>query len=307
MKNLLKKIKLGISKIWNEPIVPRLAILSIAIVSLIRLIKIDDHSAPFLLVATLIFTPWALNRHSRLLSIKRLLSRDLEVVTKYNLQLLWQLGELDMQTRQDLGTWLHSTVQPKLLKIARVAWAVNSVETQAIAAEIDLLNEEVVRGYSHQLFPVQLHIALVLALADLLHERADFKFDERMIPAMNESSERNPLSLIDAGTIGLKDNQVFFPIKQRFAIYRIIEEAVANAEKKPSTTKIRVDISIPKDQIIITVIDNGAPIADTVEPGLGSRLIDTYALLHKGSWKLSNISEGVEFRCVFPVASEFTE
>jgi signal transduction histidine kinase len=107
--------------------------------------------------------------------------------------------------------------------------------------------------------------------------------------------------------MGLKENQVFFPIKQRFAIYRIIEEAVANAEKKSSATKIRVDISIPKDQIIITVIDNGAPISDSVEPGLGSRLIDTYTLLHKGSWSLSNISEGVQFQCIFPVISEFIE
>jgi signal transduction histidine kinase len=291
----------------NEPRVPRFGIIVVTIIALQRLTQHDDHLAPLLACAVLVLTIWSFRRQSRALVSKRLLAYDLEVISKYNLQLLLQLGELDMQTRQDLGTWLHSAVQPKLLKIARVAWSVDSVETQAIAAEIDLLNEEVVRGYSHQLFPVQLQIALVLALADLLHERADFKFDERMYPAMNESSEQNPLSPIDAGSIGLKENQVFFPIKQRFAIYRIIEEAVANAEKKPSSTKIRVDISSPKDQIIITVIDDGAPIANTVEPGLGSRLIDTYSLLHKGSWKLSNTAEGVEFRCVFPVATEFNE
>jgi signal transduction histidine kinase len=97
---------------------------------------------------------------------------------------------------------------------------------------------------------------------------------------------------------------VFFPIQQRYAIYRIVEEAVANAEKKPSTTKINVDISIPEDQIIISVIDDGSPVGKSVELGLGTRLIDTYALLHKGSWHLKNISKGVEFRCVFPVISE---
>ena len=83
-----------------------------------------------------------------------------------------------------------------------------------------------------------------------------------------------------------------------------MEEAVANAEKKPSTTQIKVDISIPEEQIIITVTDNGDPIGESVELGLGSRLIDTYSLLHRGTWNLSNTSDGVEFRCVFPVASE---
>jgi hypothetical protein len=286
---------------------PRFAIVVLFLVSLQRLSVHDDLFVLAMAIALLMLTLWSLKRQNRAIVSKRLLAYDLEVISKYNLQLLMQLGELDMQTRQDLGAWLHSAVQPKLLKIARFAWSVDSVETQAIAAEIDLLNEEVVRGYSHQLFPVQLQIALILALADLLLGRAEFSYDDRMVPAIHESSEKNPLPPIDTVSIGLKKNQVFFPIKQRFAIYRIVEEAVANAEKKPSTTKIRVDISIPKDQIIITVIDNGAPISDSVEPGLGSRLIDTYSLLHKGSWKLSNTPEGVEFRCVFPVATEFSE
>ena len=307
MNTLRQKIRDIFVVFVNEPRVPRFGIIFVTLIALQRLTQHDDHLVPLLACAVLVLTIWSFRRQSRAIVSKRLLAYDFEVISKYNLQLLLQLGELDMQTRQDLGTWLHSAVQPKLLKIARVAWSVDSVETQAIAAEIDLLNEEVVRGYSHQLFPVQLQIALVLALADLLLDRAEFSYDDRMVPAINESSEQNSLSPVDAGSIGLKENQVFFPIKQRFAIYRIIEEAVANAEKKPSMTKIRVDISIPNDQIIITVIDNGAPIADTIEPGLGSRLIDTYSLLHKGSWKLSNIPEGVEFRCVFPVATEFSE
>jgi glucose-6-phosphate-specific signal transduction histidine kinase len=289
----------------NEPRVPRFAVLVLFLITLQRLSVHDEQFVVPTVIAVFMLSLWSITRQNSSVVSKRILTNDLEVISKYNLQLLLQLGELDMQTRQDLGTWLHSAVQPKLLKIARTAWSIDSVETQAIAAEIDLLNDEVVRGYSHQLFPVQLHIALILALADLLLDRAEFSYDDRMLPAINELTERKSLSDLDAGSIGLKNNQVFFPIKQRFAIYRIVEEAVANAEKKPSTTKIRVDISIPKDQIIITVIDNGAPIANTVEPGLGSRLIDTYSLLHKGSWNLSNISEGVEFRCVFPVATEF--
>lgn len=105
----------------------------------------------------------------------------------------------------------------------------------------------------------------------------------------------------------LAENQVFFPIKQRYAIYRIVEEAVSNAEKKASATEITVDISIPDEHIIITVIDNGEPVSDLPAPGLGMRLIDSFTLLHGGSWNISNIPDGVQFQCKFPVISEFIE
>jgi signal transduction histidine kinase len=140
----------------------------------------------------------------------------------------------------------------------------------------------------------------------MLEGRAEFNFDTRMLPLMGEVGEVGSVPKISPEAMHslIPKSQVFFPIQQRYAIYRIVEEAVANAEKKPSTTKINVDISIPEDQIIISVIDDGSPVGKSVEVGLGTRLIDTYSLLHKGSWQLKNISKGVEFRCFFPVISE---
>jgi glucose-6-phosphate-specific signal transduction histidine kinase len=296
-----------IKKISQEPMVPRGAILCITVIALLQLSKHDARLALVMAAATPILTLWSFRRQNRLIVSRRVMSRNLDLVSRYNSQLMEQLGELDLQTRQELGVWLHSTVQPKLLKIGRDAWALNSVEGQALAAEIDVLNEEVVRGYSHQLFPVQLEIALVLALADLLHNRAEFNFDTRMYPPMDTAPVRRNLLDFATHENALKPDQVFFPLKQRFAIYRIVEEAVANAEKKVSTTKIVVNVTIPHDQIVITVVDNGAPIADSVEPGLGYRLIDTYTLMHNGAWGFSNIAEGVQFRCVLPLASEVTE
>ena len=231
------------------------------------------------------------------------------VVSKHNLQLLQQLGQLDMETRRELGAWLHSTVQPKLLSTARKAWSLHNDESDEIAAEIDALNEDVVRRYSHHLFPIQLEIALALALADLLHERATFTFDKRMFPVIDAALERLPvpnMQTVNRKSL-LAENQVFFPIKQRYAIYRIVEEAVSNAEKKASATEITVDISIPDEHIIITVIDNGESVSDQPAPGLGMRLIDSFTLLHGGSWNISNIPEGVQFQCIFPVISEFIE
>ena len=232
-----------------------------------------------------------------------------EVMSEHNLQLLQQLGQLDMETRRELGAWLHSTVQPKLLSTARKAWSLHNDESDEIAAEIDALNEDVVRRYSHHLFPIQLEIALALALADLLHERATFTFDKRMFPVIDAALERLPvpnMQTVNRKSL-LAENQVFFPIKQRYAIYRIVEEAVSNAEKKASATEITVDISIPDEHIIITVIDNGESVSDQPAPGLGMRLIDSFTLLHGGSWNISNIPEGVQFQCIFPVISEFIE
>ena len=214
-----------------------------------------------------------------------------------------------METRRELGAWLHSTVQPKLLSTARKAWSLHNEGADAIASELDALNEDVVRRYSHHLFPIQLEIALALALADLLHERATFTFDKRMFPQLDAALERLPVPNMQTANRKslLAENQVFFPIKQRYAIYRIVEEAVSNAEKKASATEITVDISIPDEHIIITVIDNGESVSDLPAPGLGMRLIDSFTLLHGGSWNISNIPEGVQFQCIFPVISEFIE
>jgi signal transduction histidine kinase len=130
-----------------------------------------------------------------------------------------------------------------------------------------------------------------------------------MLPAMGISVEQKPIPNFSTASTEelLTKNQVFFPIAQRYAIYRIVEEAVANAEKKLKATEITVDISIPDEQIIITVTDNGEPIDEANSPGLGTRLIDIFALRHGGSWQLSNIPDGVKFTCVLPVSSEFTE
>jgi signal transduction histidine kinase len=286
--------------------ISRLVIFCIAIIEIVRLVvKGDAISVIFLLIVVALFV-LTMSLRAREILARRKVSNELVTISAYNLQLLEQLSEIDTQTRRELGAWLHSVVQPKLLSIARKAWADKSEIGTMLATELDDLNENVVRRYSHQLFPVQLEIALVLALADMLEGRAEFNFDTRMLPLMGEVGEVDSVPKISPEAMHslIPKSQVFFPIQQRYAIYRIVEEAVANAEKKPSTTKINVDISIPEDLIIISVIDDGSPVGESVEAGLGTRLIDTYSLLHKGSWHLKNISKGVEFRCVFPVISE---
>jgi signal transduction histidine kinase len=280
-------------------------ILAITILSLVRLIVSGDQLSMLLLIVVFAMTAVSVNEHFRERSMNLQNVTDLDLRATQNVQLLVQLSEVDTQTRREIGAWLHSVVQPMLLAIARKARSHDSEVGNEIAAAIDTLNEEVVRRYSHQLFPVQLEIALILALSDLLEGRATYTFDQRMYPLMGESAEQAPTPQFDKKSVEslVPKNQVFFPVQQRYSIYRIIEEAVANAEKKPSTTKIAVDISIPQDQIIVTVIDDGSPKSETLIAGLGMHLIDTYTSLHGGTWALSNIKDGVQFRCELPVVS----
>ena len=298
MKNVRFAFRLKISS-------SRMLILAITILSLVRLIVSGDQLSMLLLIVVFAMTAVSVNEHFRERSMNLQNVTDLDLRATQNVQLLVQLSEVDTQTRREIGAWLHSVVQPMLLAIARKARSHDSEVGNEIAAAIDTLNEEVVRRYSHQLFPVQLEIALILALSDLLEGRATYTFDQRMYPLMGESAEQAPTPQFDKKSVEslVPKNQVFFPVQQRYSIYRIIEEAVANAEKKPSTTKIAVDISIPQDQIIVTVIDDGSPKSETLIAGLGMHLIDTYTSLHGGTWALSNIKDGVQFRCELPVVS----
>ena len=283
----------------------RTLVLAITIVSLVRLIVGGDRLSMLLLIVVFAMTAVSVNHYFRERSANVRNVIDLDLRTAQNAQLLVQLSEVDTQTRREIGAWLHSVVQPMLLAIARKARSHESEVGNELAAAIDTLNEEVVRRYSHQLFPVQLEISLILALADLLEGRATYTFDKRMYPLMDESVEQTPTSHFNKKSVEtpIPKGQVFFPIQQRYSIYRVIEEALANAEKKPSTTKIAVDISIPQDQIIVTVIDDGSPKSETLIAGLGMHLIDTYTSLHGGTWALSNINNGVQFRCELPVVS----
>ena len=171
--------------------ISRLVIFVIAIYSLFRLIIGGDKVSIILMVVVGVLFALTMTLRAREIVLRSSMSDELVTISKYNLQLLEQLSEIDTQTRRELGAWLHSVVQPKLLSIARKAWADKSEIGNSLATELDELNDNVVRRYSHQLFPVQLEIALVLALADMLEGRAEFNFDKRMLPLMGKHQSRS--------------------------------------------------------------------------------------------------------------------
>ena len=73
-----------------------------------------------------------------------------------------------------------------------------------------------------------------------------------------------------------------------YAIYRIVEEAVANAEKKTETTKILVSVQYKNNKLCISVRDNGNPVIQGFQTGLGMKVIETFVLKYEGSMVLEN-------------------
>jgi hypothetical protein len=48
------------------------------------------------------------------------------------------------------------------------------------------------------------------------------------------------------------------------------------------------------------VHDNGAPIPENANPGLGHSIIDALVHKFKGSWSIVNVSDGVELTALIP-------
>jgi signal transduction histidine kinase len=187
--------------------------------------------------------------------------------------------ELDTQTRRDIAEWMHGEIQHAILRVGRT---MKQTGLDEALTELAVLNEKVARGGAMKLYPMQLEISLGLALADLCAGRA-----ELTVP--------RELSFASMGKL----DGLVLPFDLRLAIYRIIQEGLNNAEKKGTATQITVSLETVGTSIQVTVFDNGHSVAENYSLSFGLRLIDAYTNVHQGSWKLSNVSDGVALTAVF--------
>ena len=205
-----------------------------------------------------------------------------------------QLGVLDGQLRKQIGAWLHGTVQSKLMKIARDVRNLDTSKAKEIANELDDLAENEIRDYSHRLFPPTLNISLQVGLIELCDGLAELEID----PSLTEQSDsgiRLDQSVLTHENTNVP-NRLVLPTSLSYAIYRVVEEALSNAKKKQSTTKIMVRIKVIGNKIEIVVIDNGVKLMSDYEGGLGTTLFDVFAKQFGGTWSLSNTTDGVAFQ-----------
>jgi signal transduction histidine kinase len=81
----------------------------------------------------------------------------------------------------------------------------------------------------------------------------------------------------------------------------IVTEAIGNATMHGSATHIYVSVSLAEaDEVRIEVVNDGAPVDDAAEEGMGSRTLDDITL----DWKRLNTASGVHFSALVPVITE---
>ena len=208
------------------------------------------------------------------------------------------LFRIDNETREEVGAWLHGTLQPQLVRLAKDIRTKKISDCDLVAQRVDEIAEKYVREYSHTLYPPALAISLEVALETLLEGRAELVLDERLTNAADIGFA------IWSPEIGISENnrtlRLHLGTEIAYAAYRIIEEAVANAEKKPSTTRIIVDVRIEGEQLQISVIDNGDPIPDNSPAGLGLSIIGAFMQKFDGRLLIHNVSGGVEVLVQMP-------
>lgn len=167
---------------------------------------------------------------------------------------------VDSEIRKQVGVWLHGSVQSKLMKISRELRFYNLSE---IADELDDLSENEIRNYAHQLFPPALNISLEAGLVDLVGENVELVLDERL-SERSEITRQLPNSDDQISAIP-RMSRLVLPSGLAYAIYRVVEEGLSNANKKHDVTKIKVAVNVVGNSIEITIEDNGSKLWGPVD------------------------------------------
>jgi signal transduction histidine kinase len=197
------------------------------------------------------------------------------------------VSQIDIETRREVGVWLHGQVQSFHLSLARRMRTVESKHAHELADELDVFTEETIRSFSHRLYPPVLEVSLDLALSDLLDGRASYEIS-------NELSSRDYSF----------QNVRVLPFRVRYILYRIVEECVANAEKKPSTKHISVEVLLQGNTIEVNVTDDGGPVPSPLINGLGMRLIEDYLTSLSGDFNLATVGPGARFTAQFQLKEQ---
>jgi len=239
----------------------------------------------------------AINTAKRLLKIEEADRQITDISSKYvsTRELLFRI---DNETREEVGAWMHGTLQPQLVRLAKDIRTNKLNDGELVAQRVDEIAEKYVREYSHSLYPPALAISIEVALETLLEGRAELVLDERLT---NTADIGYAIWSTESETSSnIRVQRLHLAAEISYATYRIIEEAVANAEKKSSTTRIVVDVRVEGEQVRISVRDNGDPISDNAKAGLGLSVINAFMQKFHGTMTMNNVADGVEVLVLLP-------
>lgn len=215
----------------------------------------------FLIAALLANTVAGLARNER--DARAALGEALQLQTVLRTQML----AADLRTRRDVAEWLHGRLQAELLLAADEVRRAGPAGVAA-AERLARLRDDELRGLARSLHPSLAEIDLAGALGELARRftgtegrsvRVDVDPDLQRAPLAREVS---------------------------VALYRVCEEAVANAVKHGGAADVTVTLRRgPAGGVLLVVTDDGDGPGE-VTPGLGLALIDTHVRTVGGSWDL---------------------
>jgi len=212
------------------------------------------------------------------------------------------LAQADEGVRREVAEMLHGPVQSKLLAaqvlIERARHLLltdldaGRAELTEVAALLDDVRETDVRLASHRLHPPALRVGLVTAL--------------RSLTASFEGSFGLEVALTIADDVkGLDDPaRGRLPDAIRLAVYRALEEALANSYRHGAAKHVRVDLSLvhgPRLQLVVS--DDGVGFeAAQFTMGLGVASLAARVEQLGGAWSIdSHPGEGATLTVAVPV------
>jgi signal transduction histidine kinase len=202
---------------------------------------------------------------------------------------------------KDISGQLHGTVQTRLLllwhrlnvceKLIRSDPEKAITEIRDIASELDKVREHEIRGISHRLHPGIIRMGLLPALSSIRDGYAN---------VMNIT-----LEVCDGVTQIDMPGQSGFDEKVVLVVYRVVEEALANAVKHGEASATEVSVSIDEAHSLnIAVKDNGKGFdSENTPAGHGIQTISDYISVLEGTFAIeSEIGEGTTLSVKIPHA-----
>jgi len=223
----------------------------------------------------------------RIAMIRDITDRELARETLRATAALEVQREAEERTRREIAELLHGRVQTQLLLLnlqlgeLEQRWPDAPPPAKTLLAEVrqklDHVRERDVRAASHRLYPTMLELGLTPALHMLA-----------------ESYGPHLVVLIEAD-VGFArldsplDNHLPMPLRE--TAYRVIEEALANAQRHAGATRVTVALSLEDEHAVLRIEDNGRGVDPAgIKPGLGLRTIAARTGNLGGTWRLTNAS-----------------
>lgn len=204
-----------------------------------------------------------------------------------------RLIETDERTRAQVATMLHDRVQAGLIAAClELTDAINdkgadpAPTVRFVVDRLEAMRDLDVRQAARILSPDLTSLDLRTALEDL---------SAQYLPAMTTE-----VAMSHETTAALDRAHV----QALLAAYRVTEQSLLNAAIHGRARMCRVVVDLLGDKLTATITDDGSGLSESMRPGLGTFVIDTWVAICGGTWQLRALPEGgCEVTAVLPIAA----